>query len=104
MDSAVFSHSDESTEGVRVVAAAREAELAFLIYNHSLYENVVLPAVDGRGATLEQRSAHLDNVHAAVDWLASALQRGGALAHTGRSNLDRRSAQLILTSWRAQVG
>ena len=69
--------------------AAREADLAFLVYNHSYYANVVLPALVGQP---ERRDRHRLNVGEAVELLGRAIQMGSPVGHPGRENLPRRHA------------
>jgi hypothetical protein len=84
--------------------AARQAEFAFLIYNESLYENIVMPALAGQASSTERLINHRSNVQLAIQQLNAALDRGGSLAHTGRENITVEDAIRILTSWRKQVG
>jgi hypothetical protein len=85
-------------------SASREAELAFLIYNHSLYENRVMPQLNGRQSTAEQQAAHTERIRIAERLLASALDRRDPIAHPGRATLTRKEAQQVLESWRRLVG
>ena len=79
--------------------SAREAELAFLIYNESFYENVALPRGAGREIDAGMRAAHLCNVSHAVELMRSALDRGGPLGHPAREQLTRENGFATLTSW-----
>ena len=80
--------------------AAREAELAFLVYNHSYYEHVVLPAVAGQQLDSTAAAAHRQAANQAADLLESALNRGGSLAHPGHDAMTRDDGIRTLASWR----
>jgi len=80
--------------------AAHEAELAFLIYNHSYYERLLLPAVQGRAVRDADKTAHLQAVTDAVRHLDHALARGQSLAHRGRDAMTRDDGEQTLASWR----
>ena len=84
--------------------ASRQAELAFLIYNESLYENLVIPQLNGQGTGEAQAMKHRRNTQTAIATLEQAMLRGGTLAHAGREQLTVQDAQSILESWRKQVG
>ena len=84
--------------------SAREAELAFLVYNHSYYENVVLPAVAGRQADGSAASAHRQAANRAADLLGSAIERGGSLAHPGHDAMTREDGVRTVASWRRIAG
>ncbi|MET0656582.1 MAG: hypothetical protein ABW110_00290, partial [Steroidobacteraceae bacterium] len=79
---------------------SRTAELAYLVYNHSHYRYIVLPALEGRQVTLAQRDKHRVNVARAVDLLESALAHGQVLGHPGREQLTRADAEAALDAWR----
>ncbi len=83
-------------------SAAHEAELAFLIYNESLYEHQIMPALAGRAATQAQQLQHRQNVREAADWLLRAVYRGGDLAHPGREKLTSDEASEVALSWQRQ--
>lgn len=85
-------------------SASRRAELAFLIYNESLYENVVMPALDGRSPTAAQIQRYREAIHASIDEMNMAIASGGSLSHPGRENFKTTDAQQIVASWRKQVG
>ncbi len=84
--------------------SARHAELAFLIYNESLYENRVMPALARTQVTHNQLLKHRGKVQAAIEQLSQAIERGEPLAHTGREQFTVEAARSILMSWRKQVG
>jgi hypothetical protein len=83
--------------------AAREAELAFLLFNAALYQEQVLPSLDGARPDMLRAQRLSMAVMEAADWLQSALGRGGALAHPGRDTLTREQAEAVLHSWRSRV-
>lgn len=85
-------------------SGAREAELAFLIYNESLYQNVVMPALEGQRSSQAQFLQHREHVHEAVKLLTHAVERGDALGHAGRLQFTVEDAKAVLASWRKQVG
>ena len=80
--------------------ASREADLAFLVYNHSYYANVVLPALTGQP---ERRDPHLRNVGEAIARLEHAIQMAGPIGHPGRENLTRDDARRTLASWQRLI-
>ena len=80
--------------------AAREADLAFLVYNHSYYANVVLPALTGQP---ERRDRHRLNISEAIERLEHAIQMGGPVGHPGRENLTREDARRTLASWQRLI-
>ena len=80
--------------------AAREADLAFLVYNHSYYANVVLPALTGQA---ERRERHRIEVREAIERLEHAIQSGGPIGHPGRENLTREDARRTLASWQRLI-
>lgn len=80
-------------------SSASEAELAFLIYNESLYENMIMPQLGGKQATAAQQSSHRANLVEASNLLMSAVYRGGPVAHPGREQLTADQASAIALSW-----
>jgi hypothetical protein len=80
--------------------ASREADLAFLVYNHSYYANVVLPALTGQP---ERRDRHRRDVGEAIERLEHAIQMGGPMGHPGRENLTREDARRTLASWQRLI-
>jgi hypothetical protein len=80
--------------------AAREADLAFLVYNHSYYANVVLPALTGQA---ERRERHRLEISEAIARLEHAIQMGGPIGHPGRENLTRDDARRTLASWQRLI-
>jgi hypothetical protein len=79
--------------------AAREADLAFLIYNQSLYQNIVMPQVAGQRPTQEEQRLHRENTRRAVGLLTSAIDRNESLAHPGREQLSLDEAKQVASSW-----
>lgn len=80
--------------------AARHAELAFLLYNHSYYEHTVLPALEGRAPSAADRAEHRKSVALASDELERALASGHTIAHPGRERITREEGAAMLASWR----
>lgn len=83
--------------------AAHEAELAFLIYNQSYYQRLLLPAVRGESITHAERAAHGRVVTTAIELLEHALARNTSLAHRGRDAMTRDDGEQALASWRRIV-
>jgi hypothetical protein len=83
--------------------AAREAELAFLIYNRSQYERLLVPTLTGAGVGAEARTRHRESVAEAIGTLERALQRGGSIGHSGREEMRREDADKTLSSWRKEL-
>jgi hypothetical protein len=79
--------------------SAHEAALAFLIYNGSLYENVVMPQLAGKQPGSEQLTAHRQSVTEAGDLLMRAVHRNGDVAHKDRESLTSEQARSIAISW-----
>ncbi|HKE96248.1 MAG TPA: hypothetical protein VKB34_18205 [Povalibacter sp.] len=80
-------------------SAAREAELAFLIYNQSYYANVVLPSASGRRVGSAERASYREAATTAAELLARAVARGTPLAHAGRPQFSAEDAQRTLANW-----
>jgi hypothetical protein len=80
--------------------ASREAELAFLIYNHARYEYLVLPALDGRDVGQNEAAAYHAGVEEAIRILEHAADRGGSLAHLGREAMTAQDARGMIESWK----
>jgi len=85
-------------------SGARHAELAFLIYNESLYEHVVMPSLGGESPNPQRITEHRDAVRAAIEHMNLAINSGEQLSHEGRDAFDINDAQRIVSSWRRQVG
>ena len=85
-------------------SASRRADLAFLIYNESLYENVVMPVLDGQSPTNERIAKHHEATRSAIAVMNQAIASGESLAHAGRETFNARDAQHIVASWQKQVG
>lgn len=81
-------------------SSAHQAELAFLIYNHSYYANVVLPSLAGHEVAADAMTAHRRHAGSAADRLERAIKRGGALAHQGRENITPDDAERLVATWR----
>jgi hypothetical protein len=84
--------------------AAREAELAFLTYNQSLYENVLLPQLAGKSLDAPRAAAHRSHVEQAVALMSKALEQSEPLNHSGREKLTHDEAQTVVNAWRRQLG
>jgi hypothetical protein len=82
--------------------SAREAELAFLLFNDALYSYRVLPAVEGRATGPAEARAFAARAGEAARLLDSALGRGGSVAHAGREQLTADEARRIVDSWSRQ--
>lgn len=85
-------------------SSAHQAELAFLIYNHSYYANVVLPSLAGHEVSPDAIAAHRHHAGSAADTLDRAIKRGGALAHPGREHITSNDAERLVASWRRIAG
>ena len=73
--------------------AAREASLAFLLYNRSQYRELLIPTLTG--ARRRRRRAWrvtAQSVAAAARLLERALERGGSIGHSGREEMQREDA------------
>jgi hypothetical protein len=81
-------------------SSAHQAELAFLIYNHSYYANVVLPSLAGHAVAPEAMATHRRHAAFAADALERAVKRGGELAHPGREHITSKDAERVVASWR----
>jgi hypothetical protein len=81
-------------------SSSHQAELAFLIYNHSYYANVVLPSLAGRELAPRAIATHRHHAGAAADMLERAIKRRGALPHRGREHITSDDAARLVASWR----
>jgi hypothetical protein len=79
--------------------AAREAKLAFLLYNRSQYRELLIPTLTGAEFDVERFARHRANVAEAVRTLERALERDGSIGHSGREELRREDAHRTLASW-----
>jgi tetratricopeptide (TPR) repeat protein len=84
--------------------AAREAAVAFLIYNRSRYAEMLLPSLTGAAVTAPEIDRHRSNVAAAIEMLERALADGGSIVHAGREEIRREDAYRTLESWRRELG
>lgn len=82
---------------------AREAELAFLIYNQSLYQNLVMPQLAGERATAAHVAKHRERIEESASLLSNAIECSGDIAHPGRQKFTRAEAERVLASWRRQL-
>lgn len=85
-------------------SSSRECELAFLIYNHSYYQRIVLPSIAGRQTGTAEAMAHRAAVSKAANMLQRAVARGGSLAHPGRDRMTHEDGIRTLASWRRMTG
>jgi hypothetical protein len=83
--------------------SANQAQLGFLLYNKSLYENLIMPSLAGHASSSAQRQAHADNISKAAQLLLDAVYQGGTVAHAERETLTAEQAQAVAFSWRAQL-
>lgn len=83
--------------------SANQAQLAFLVYNESLYENRIMPSLAGVNPTASQQQSHLSAIRNAVELLQNAVMRGEALGHPGRDDFTADEAEKIIKSWRRQA-
>ena len=72
--------------------AAREAALAFLIYNRSRYAELLVPTLTGADIGAEAVARHRASVATAIGLLEAALQRGDSLGRFGTEELRREDA------------
>ncbi|HZF28966.1 MAG TPA: hypothetical protein VE907_07600 [Gammaproteobacteria bacterium] len=84
--------------------AAREAALAFLVYNRSRYVELVIPALTGVDPGAAGTARHRGNVTEAVALLEHALARGGPIGNFGGRELGREDAYATLAGWRRELG
>lgn len=84
-------------------SSSNQAQLAFLVYNESLYKNRIMPALAGLNPTLAQQQGHIVQIHRAAELLQNAVFRGEALGHPGREQLTLEDAEKIILSWRRQA-
>jgi len=82
---------------------ANEAQLAFLLFNHSLYQNRIMPALEGKPPSPTQHLNHAEQTRLAADLLINALYRGGSPAHPGREQLTPEQALQVAQSWERQL-
>jgi hypothetical protein len=83
--------------------AEREASLAFLVYNSSRYEQIVIPSLTGGGTDRSGAVRYRDEVREAVGLLEHALERGGPIGDFGGKALRREDAYATLVSWRLET-
>jgi hypothetical protein len=85
--------------------SSREAELAFLIYNHARYAHLVIPALNGRqaGESENETASYRAAVEEAIHVLQNAADRGGSLAHLGREGMTVEDARSVIEGWQRSV-
>jgi hypothetical protein len=84
--------------------AAREAKLAFLLYNRSQYREILLPTLTGAEVDIESLARHRAGVAEAALTLERALARGDSIGHSGREEMRRDDAYRTLASWKKELG
>ena len=84
-------------------SSSNQAQLAFLVYNESLYENRIMPSLAGFNLTASQQQNHIANIRRAAELLQNAVIRGEALGHAGREDFTVDEAERIINSWRRQA-
>ena len=82
--------------------SSREAELAFLIYNHARYAYLVIPALDGSqpSAREHETGAYRAGIEEAIRVLQHAADRGGSLGHFGREGMTVEDARGVIENWK----
>ena len=83
--------------------SSREAELAFLLYNHARYAYVVLPALDGRDVSEQETHSYRAEVEEAIRVLQRAVDRGGSVAHSGREAMTPEDARVMVEKWKGSI-
>lgn len=84
--------------------AAREAKLAFLLYNHSQYREVLIPTLTGAALDAASLARHRASVAEAARILERALERGGSIGEAGREPMRREDAYRTLAGWKKELG
>jgi hypothetical protein len=84
--------------------AAREAKLAFLLYNRSQYREILLPTLTGAAMDAESLARHRASVAEAARILERALERGGSIGQVGREEMRREDATRTLAGWKKELG
>jgi hypothetical protein len=84
--------------------AAREAKLAFLLYNRSQYREVLIPTLTSAELSAETFARHRASVAEAAQILERALERGGSIGHSGREEMRREDATRTLAAWKQELG
>ena len=83
--------------------AAREAKLAFLLYNRSKYREILIPTLTGAEIDSESVARHTAGVTEATRTLERALARGGSIGEVGREEMRREDAIRTLASWKNEL-
>ncbi len=84
--------------------AAREAKLAFLLYNRSQYREILIPTLTGADVDIESLARHRASVAEAALTLERALARSGSIGHSGREEMRREDVARTLASWKRELG
>jgi len=80
--------------------SAHDAELAELIYVHSVAKEFSVPALTGMRPTASSFASHLVQVEAAIKTLEQAISLGGPLGYPGREKMSVADAQHSLATWK----
>jgi len=80
--------------------ASHEAELAELIYLHSVAQEFSIPSLMGEHPTAARFARHLARVEEAIATLQKALEAGGPLGYPGRERMSAADALRSLSTWR----
>jgi len=83
--------------------AAREAKLAFLLYNRAQYREVLIPTLTGAEVNAQSLARFRAGAAEAVATLERALARGGSIGHSGREEMRREDATRTLASWQDEL-
>jgi hypothetical protein len=99
---------DEALPKLRALArleasAARDTELALLLYSHRWLQYALLPQLDGRAAATETLALQRDGLAEPLQLLDRALARGGSVAHPGRPSMSVDDAHRLRDGWQRQL-
>jgi hypothetical protein len=83
--------------------AAREAKLAFLLYNRAQYREVLIPTLTGAEVNAQSLARFRAGAAEAVATLERALARGGSIGHSGREEMRREDVTRTLASWQDEL-
>lgn len=82
---------------------AHQAALAYLVYNHSRYHNLLLPTLAGDRLDQERLASYRADLGEAIGELSSAIASGGSLAHPGAEKLTAEEGRHALEKWQAEL-
>lgn len=83
--------------------AARETELAFLIYDRARFELLLIPTLKGEPVTAERERRYRAQVELAAARLDRSLGLRGSPAHPGREGMTADDARRIADAWREEI-